>query len=211
MNTKSRNRMTPLLLALTLGAGLVVSPVHAEERHEVARHEGFHTKHMIFDDRHGHGHYYPTVGYVVPALPVGSLTIGFGSRRLFFQAGVWYEPVGRGYTVVRPPVGVVVPILPPGYATVVVAGGAYFYANETYYVSAPGGYVVANPPTTYIQAPSAPMMAPPAPAMAPPTSSAPQPTGGTWYFCTSANAYYPYVAACPEGWKVVPASAPPGR
>jgi len=30
-----------------------------------------------------------------------------------------------------------------------------------------------------------------------------------WYFCAAANAYYPYVAACPGGWQVVPASPPP--
>ncbi len=30
-----------------------------------------------------------------------------------------------------------------------------------------------------------------------------------YYFCESANAYYPYATQCPEGWKVLP-SAPPG-
>ena len=29
-----------------------------------------------------------------------------------------------------------------------------------------------------------------------------------WYFCPAANAYYPYVAACPGGWMPVPASPP---
>ncbi len=38
---------------------------------------------------------------------------------------------------------------------------------------------------------------------------APSAAGVFYYFCDSANAYYPYVAQCPEGWKVVP-SAPPG-
>ena len=26
---------------------------------------------------------------------------------------------------------------------------------------------------------------------------------GYWYFCPSANAYYPYVQQCPEGWQAV--------
>jgi hypothetical protein len=26
---------------------------------------------------------------------------------------------------------------------------------------------------------------------------------GYWYFCRSANAYYPYVQQCPEGWQPV--------
>jgi hypothetical protein len=29
-----------------------------------------------------------------------------------------------------------------------------------------------------------------------------------WYFCTSANGYYPYVPSCPDGWKTVPATPP---
>jgi hypothetical protein len=32
-----------------------------------------------------------------------------------------------------------------------------------------------------------------------PTSAA----AGYWYYCGSARAYYPYVAACPEGWTPV--------
>lgn len=30
-----------------------------------------------------------------------------------------------------------------------------------------------------------------------------------WYFCESAQGYYPYVDACPEGWQLVPAQPPP--
>jgi hypothetical protein len=37
-----------------------------------------------------------------------------------------------------------------------------------------------------------------------PAQAAPQ----YWYFCASANRYYPYVATCPEGWKAVPAQPP---
>jgi hypothetical protein len=37
-----------------------------------------------------------------------------------------------------------------------------------------------------------------------PAQAAPQ----YWYFCASANRYYPYVANCPEGWKAVPAQPP---
>lgn len=35
------------------------------------------------------------------------------------------------------------------------------------------------------------------------------PSAGYWNYCASANAYYPYVTQCPEGWKqVVPQSQP---
>jgi hypothetical protein len=37
--------------------------------------------------------------------------------------------------------------------------------------------------------------APPPPAYA----------SGYWHYCESAGAYYPYVADCPEGWRLVPA------
>jgi len=30
-----------------------------------------------------------------------------------------------------------------------------------------------------------------------------------WYYCTSSAGYYPYVKACPEGWKVVSSIPPP--
>jgi Spy/CpxP family protein refolding chaperone len=42
-------------------------------------------------------------------------------------------------------------------------------------------------------------------AQAPPLVPA-QPT--YWYYCTSLNAYYPYVASCPEAWVLVPAAGP---
>jgi hypothetical protein len=32
------------------------------------------------------------------------------------------------------------------------------------------------------------------------------PASGYWYYCPSAQAYYPYVQTCPESWVPVPAS-----
>lgn len=50
---------------------------------------------------------------------------------------------------------------------------------------------------------------PPATMEAPPSAPLPQ----YWYFCEGAQGYYPYVPACPGGWKQVPAkpsdAAPP--
>jgi Ni/Co efflux regulator RcnB len=40
-------------------------------------------------------------------------------------------------------------------------------------------------------------------------ASVPPPSATPWYFCGSANAYYPYVTQCPEGWEFV--SPPPPR
>lgn len=34
----------------------------------------------------------------------------------------------------------------------------------------------------------------------------PPPTPTRWFYCDSAHSYYPYVSACPEGWRSVPAN-----
>jgi hypothetical protein len=34
------------------------------------------------------------------------------------------------------------------------------------------------------------------------------PGARVWYYCASAATYYPYVAACPEGWNPVPVTPP---
>lgn len=35
------------------------------------------------------------------------------------------------------------------------------------------------------------------------------PQAPVWYWCAEANAYYPYVDSCPNGWQSVPATPPP--
>lgn len=46
----------------------------------------------------------------------------------------------------------------------------------------------------------------PVPAVPPP------PTPSAWYYCDAAHGYYPYVSACPEGWRAVaPNPAAPPR
>jgi len=79
-----------------------------------------------------------------------------------------------------------------------VAGGIwYFYPAPIY--PYPNPY---EPPMMSLETPSASEALPP------------PPTPTNWYYCDSAGAYYPYVDACPEGWRSVPAapatgSAPP--
>ncbi len=71
----------------------------------------------------------------------------------------------------------------------IVGGVWYFYPQPIY--PYPDPY---TPPIVVIQQPP------------PPTQ------GSYWYYCDSANAYYPYVPSCPSGWRMVPASpaaAPP--
>jgi len=71
-----------------------------------------------------------------------------------------------------------------------VAGGIwYFYPAPVY--PYPNPY---EPPVAVIvpQAPATPAPPPPQPQ--------------NWYYCDAAKGYYPYVPACPGGWRAVPAT-----
>ncbi len=201
-------------LAFVLLSGLAL----AEDGHD--RHERGDRRGVYFDEHYHHRHYYPAIGFSMPLLPAESLALTFNGGRIFFNAGVWYRPMGSGFVVVRPPVGIAIPMLPPGYSTVWSGSSPYYYANETYYSATPNGYVVVAPPTgpvnetppqTYISAP--PQATPP--ATSPPPVSDNQashpPAAGYWYYCESSKAYYPYVNECREGWRQVPANPPPAQ
>lgn len=207
--------------ALALGLALIsADTAEAQERRE-RRHEAgepYRAPHWIYDDRYHHSHYYPAVGYSISVLPPGYVALNFGSRRFYFHGGVWFAPAAGSFAVVSPPVGIIAPVLPPAYTTVWIGGAPYYYANDIYFLPTPGGYAVAAPPagTTYTEAPSgpppaAPPSAPPLPQAAPPAPPTAQASGGTWYYCDSAKAYYPYVAECKEAWRPVPANPPQVR
>jgi len=211
MHTPHSKRWRPIaVVVVTLTGGLLLcSTAAAQERHE--RHPGgYQTPHWVYDNRYHHGHYYPAIGYSITALPPGYLTVTYASRRLYFHGGVWFQPSGPGFLVVRPPVGVVIPVLPPAYTAVWIAGVPYYYANDVYYTSVPGGYAVANPPASAEGVPAAPPPpAGPASAQAGPAPGpAPQAAANMWYYCESAKAYYPYVSECKESWRPVPAIPP---
>lgn len=78
-----------------------------------------------------------------------------------------------------------------------VVGGAWVFFNAPAYPY-PDPYV----PSTVIveQAPSQPVEAAPA--------APPAPAPAYWYYCASAQNYYPYVTQCPVGWEQVPATPP---
>jgi Family of unknown function (DUF6515) len=122
---------------------------------------------LELDSRYHHDRYYPARGSMAPRLPVGSTSVAFGGGHFFFNAGVWYRPVGAGFEVITPPFGIVVPVLPPGFVSVTLGGAPYFYANGVYYTQAPGvGYTVVAPPPGAEPAPVAeaePPMAAPVP------------------------------------------------
>jgi hypothetical protein len=47
---------------------------------------------------------------------------------------------------------------------------------------------------------------PPAADLVTPAPNSPPPPTQVWYWCDSAQQYYPYVATCPGGWRQVPAT-----
>lgn len=80
-----------------------------------------------------------------------------------------------------------------------VTGGLwYLYPGPVY--PYPDPY---RPPVVVIEQPPAPVVVQQAAPVAPP------PAPAVWYFCEAANGYYPYVPACPTGWKTVPATPAP--
>lgn len=63
------------------------------------------------------------------------------------------------------------------------------------------GYGLASPDSNNAQ--PVPVYAQPAPV-----SGGAVPPGQFYYFCPAANAYYPNVPSCPNGWQLVPATPP---
>lgn len=84
-------------------------------------------------------------------------------------------------------------------APIVAAPFYYGYYGPRYYYPPPYYYPPAYPapaaPPVYIEQPQAA-----APAQTQPQT---QPSDGYWYYCPSAQNYYPYVEQCAEGWQRV--------
>lgn len=77
----------------------------------------------------------------------------------------------------------------------VVGGLWYFYPQPIY--PYPDPYM---PPVVITQ--YEPVQSTPDIVVAPAVASQ------SWYYCESADGYYPYTPTCPEGWKTVPATPP---
>jgi hypothetical protein len=153
------------LLAVLL-AGLILSG-HAAHAQGHQRNEYVAPAHVQLDARYHHDHYYPAHGYVVSAVPHGSVSIAYGGGHYWYHGGVWFRASGPHFVVVAPPIGVVVPVLPPGYVSLWIGGAPYYYANDVYYAPMAGGYGVVVPPTGADQAQPFPAPVPtPAPMAA---------------------------------------------
>jgi len=83
-------------------------------------------------------------------------------------------------------------------------GPGYYYPPAYAYPPAYYYPPVASEPPVYVEQPQQP-------AAPPQASNAPAPQTGNWYYCESAQGYYPYVKECPSGWRMVPAQPPAPR
>lgn len=110
-----------------------------------------------FDDRHGHDRYYPPRGARVPSLPDGYRHYRHDGQSYFFHGGVWYQPRGTRFVVVRPPIGLIIGVLPAFYTTLWFGGVPYYYADDVYYRWRPDlhGYIVVDPPDDADRTPAA--------------------------------------------------------
>ena len=82
------------------------------------------------------------VGAVVNALPVGHSRHVHLGRTYYFHDGHFYEPVARGYKVVRPVAGIRVSSLPRGHVTVRINGATHYRYRDVTYRRVNGYYVV---------------------------------------------------------------------
>ncbi len=160
MNTASKLKWA-WVSAVLIGA--MAAPVASVMAQHFDRERGGHD---VFDNRYGHGRYYPPRGAFVRALPGGYRTFYFGGRPFFFAAGVWYVAGTGGFVVAVPPPGLVVSVLPPFATTVWIGGAPYYYADDVYYQWEAGAnaYQVVAPPPGAEQPGAPPAGPPPGPA-----------------------------------------------
>jgi hypothetical protein len=81
-----------------------------------------------------------------------------------------------------------------GHGRFFVSVGPAFYWGYPYWYPPPSYYVYTAPPAVVQESPTY-AQSTPAPAPAP---------QAYWYYCASAEAYYPTAPSCPEPWVKVP-------
>lgn len=132
-------------------------------------------------------------------LSVSDVTIAGGGHRGGGHSGSWHgSRVWRGGVYMGLPIG-----LGYGYYPYSYYGGAYY--GTPYYALSPAYYPSVPPaPIMYTEQSDDPQ----ANLQEVPINSEQSNQGAWWYYCADAQAYYPQVSQCPEGWMRV-APQPP--
>jgi hypothetical protein len=82
------------------------------------------------------------------------------------------------------------------HARIFIAPPPFWYYPRPHYYYPPLAAVPSSPPVYIEQGAAQPETPPPAAV-------------SDWFYCSEAQAYYPYVAACPGGWQRVAPQPPP--
>jgi len=90
---------------------------------------------------------------------------------------------------------------PVFHSRVIIGFGPGYYWGPYPYAYYPPPYVVYSPPPVVVQETPPVYIEQTPPAPAPPAAAA---SDVFWYYCQSANGYYPTVPSCPEAWVKVP-------
>ncbi|KUJ82848.1 hypothetical protein AWR36_009815 [Microbulbifer flavimaris] len=146
---------------LALGAFAFAPPADARtaalERHGGHHH---HWKHHHWK-RHHHGPRFRgpriSVGFTVPVLPRGYLSLAVGGRPYYFHSGHFYRHGPAGYVVVSAPLGASVVSLPASAVQVQIGGAVFYQYANAYYQWHPArrAYVVVPPPAGAVAVPAA--------------------------------------------------------
>ena len=159
MHTRTLATLAATLLALGAVSGLAAAAERGDgdrgygdrgDRREAGQRDGQRDSRRgyVYDNRYGHGHYYPERGETFRHLPSGGYYRQYRDESFYFYGGTWYRPWGPQFRVIAPPIGIGLELLPPYYTTVWVGGVPYYYADGTYYLWRPERreYVVTAAP-----------------------------------------------------------------
>nr|WP_255771968.1 DUF6515 family protein [Microbulbifer guangxiensis] len=150
--------LTGALGLLALGAFAFAPPADARTA-TLDRHGYGHHKHW---KRHHHGHRFHgprvSIGFTVPVLPHGYLSLAVGGRPYYYHGGHYYRHGPQGYVVVSAPLGASVVSLPASAVQVQIGGVIYHQYADAYYQWHPAqrAYVVVPPPPGAVAAPAGP-------------------------------------------------------
>ncbi|PWJ59316.1 hypothetical protein CLV98_102148 [Dyadobacter jejuensis] len=75
----------------------------------------------------------PRIGFRIPTLPVGYISVRHPNRNYFWFNGIYYINVDNGYEVVEPEIGTIIYELPDDYERVVVNGSTFYEFNNVLY------------------------------------------------------------------------------
>lgn len=141
---------------LALGAFAFAPP--ADARTPALERHGGHHHHW---KRHHHGPRFRgpriSVGFTVPVLPHGYLSLAVGGRPYYFHGGHFYRHGPSGYVVVSAPLGASVVSLPASAVQVQIGGAVFYQYANAYYQWHPArrAYVVVPPPAGVAAVPAA--------------------------------------------------------